>query len=237
MNVGSSAPSYFSTAFKKVPYRKMVLLVKSSLFFLSVFRGKSRNYTGNIKIGIMTELFVVLRCRARAPPFLRFGQPQISETEDTVMAKRDKYHPDYKKLYPGEDITPTVLSVLKQSDRKMKYMEVELKQGTFHQDPATQTAVFVPSREDSLERLQEEDKAEFPSTTLSPEDEAVHNDELDRLRKARTMLLPDEQALVKALFDDGMSEREYAKMLGISQKAVNKRWHKVRAKLKKFMKN
>ena len=38
------------------------------------------------------------------------------------MAKRDKYHPDYKKMYPGEDITPTVLSVLKQSDRKMKYM-------------------------------------------------------------------------------------------------------------------
>lgn len=152
------------------------------------------------------------------------------------MAKRDKYHPDYKKMYPGEDITPTVLSVLKQSDRKMKYMEVELKQGTFHQDPATQTAVFVPSREDSLERLQEEDKAEFPSTTPSPEDEAVHNEELDRLRKARIMLLPDEQALIRALFDDGLSEREYAQMLGISQKAVNKRWHKVRAKLQKFLK-
>ena len=152
------------------------------------------------------------------------------------MAKRDKYHPDYKKMYPGEDITPTVLSVLKQSDRKMKYMEVELKQGTFYQDPATQTAVFVPSREDSLERLQEEDKAEFPSTTLSPEDEAVHNDELDRLRKARKKLSPDEQALIRALFDDGLSEREYAQMLGISQKAVNKRWHKVRAKLQKFLK-
>lgn len=43
------------------------------------------------------------------------------------MAKRDKYHPDYKKMYPGEDITPTVLSVLKQSDRKMKY-GVEISQ-------------------------------------------------------------------------------------------------------------
>ena len=28
------------------------------------------------------------------------------------MAKRDKYHPDYKKMYPGEDITPTVLHTL-----------------------------------------------------------------------------------------------------------------------------
>ena len=153
------------------------------------------------------------------------------------MAKRDKYNPDYEKMYSGENITPEILSVLKQSDRKMKYMEVELKQGVFRQDPVTRTSVFVPSREDSLERLQEEDKEEFTSTAPSPEDEAVHNDELDRLRRARTMLLPDEQALVKVLFDDGMSEREYAKMLGISQKAVNKRWHKVRAKLKKFMKN
>ena len=153
------------------------------------------------------------------------------------MAKRDKYNPDYEEMYSGENITLEILSVLKQSDRKMKYMEVELKQGAFHQDPATQTAVFIPSREDSLERLQEEDKEEFTSTAPSPEEIAIHNDELDRLRKARTLLLPDEQALVKALFDDGLSEREYAKMLGISQKAVNKRWHKVRAKLKKFMKN
>ena len=102
----------------------------------------------------------------------------------------------------------------------MKYMEVELKQGTFRQDPATKTAVFIPSREDSLERLQEEDKAEFTSTVPSPEEVTVHNDELDRLHKARIMLLPDEQALVKALFDDGLSEREYAQMLGISQRAV-----------------
>jgi len=153
------------------------------------------------------------------------------------MVKRDKYNPDYEEMYSGENITLEILSVLKQSDRKMKYMEVELKQGVFRQDPVTRTSVFVPSREDSLERLQEEDKEEFTSTAPSPEEIAVHNDELDRLRKARTLLLPDEQALVKALFDDGMSEREYAKMLGISQKAVNKRWHKVRAKLKKIMKN
>ena len=127
------------------------------------------------------------------------------------------------------------MKLLKRSDRKMEYMEVDLKQGVFRQESSTQTAVFIPSREDSLERLQEEDKEEFTSTAPSPEEIAIHNDELDRLRRARTMLLPDEQALVKALFDDGMSEREYAQMLGISQKAVNKRWHKVRAKLKKLM--
>lgn len=151
------------------------------------------------------------------------------------MAKRDKYHPDYKKMYPGEDITPTVLSVLKQSDRKMKYMEVELKQGTFHQDPATQTAVFVPSREDSLERLQEEDKAEFPSTTLSPEDEAVHNDELDRLRKALKMLRSDERELIVAIYYDGISERQLSARLGVPQTTINYRKTRALAALREIL--
>lgn len=38
-------------------------------------------------------------------------QTQITETEDTTMAKRDKYHPDYKKLYPSEEIAPEVMKV------------------------------------------------------------------------------------------------------------------------------
>lgn len=152
------------------------------------------------------------------------------------MSKRDKYNPDYEKLYSGEDLTPALLNVLKQSDRKMKYMEVELKRGAFRHDASTQTAVFVPSREDSLERLREEDKLEFASTAPSPEEEVVHNDELDRLRKALKRLEPEERELVKVLFFDGKTEREFAESLGISQKAVNKRWHKIRSKLKKFMK-
>lgn len=43
------------------------------------------------------------------------------------MAKHDKYHPDYSKLYPGIESRPEILAVLKQSDRKMKYIEVDLK--------------------------------------------------------------------------------------------------------------
>ena len=152
------------------------------------------------------------------------------------MSKRGKYNPDYKKLYPGTELTPEVMRILKTSDRKMKYMEVELKQGTFRQDSETQTAIFVPSREDSLERILAETNEEFASSDPSPEEEALHNDELDRLSKARRKLAPDERALIQVLFDEGISEREYARMLGISQKAVNKRWHKVRSKLEKLMK-
>ena len=40
------------------------------------------------------------------------------------MSKRDKYAPDYNKLYPGVEITPEVKRVLTGSDRKMKYCEL-----------------------------------------------------------------------------------------------------------------
>ena len=151
------------------------------------------------------------------------------------MAKRDKYHPDYKKLYPGEEIAPEVMKLLKRSDRKMEYMEVDLKQGVFRQESSTQTAVFIPSREDSLERLQEEDKEEFTSTAHSPEEIAVHNDELDRLHRAMEMLDSEEYELIHALYYEGISEATLAQLAGITQQGISWRLKKILAKIKKFM--
>ena len=148
------------------------------------------------------------------------------------MKKPDKYHPDYNKLYPGVELTPEVKKFLRHSDRKMEYMEVDLKQGTFIQ----KAAEFLPSREDSLDRLIDEEEMDFASSELATEEIALHNDELDRLKKSLSLLPPNDRALIKALFYDGLSEREYATRLGLSQKAVNKRWHTVREKLKKLMK-
>lgn len=151
------------------------------------------------------------------------------------MAKRENYRPDYQKLYPGVKLTPEVLKTLRQSDRKMKYMEVEIKLGVFRQDMASKTAAFLPTREDSLERLLCDEGIEFASEAPSPEEIAIHKDTVERLRKALGKLTSDERILVKALFEDGLSERQYAKQLGLSQKAVNKRWHKIREKLRKLM--
>ena len=47
------------------------------------------------------------------------------------MPKYDRYHPDYGRLYPEIQARPDVLSVLKKSDRKMEYMEVDIKQERF----------------------------------------------------------------------------------------------------------
>ena len=84
------------------------------------------------------------------------------------------YNPDYKKLYPGIESRPDVLEVLIKSDRKMKYMEVEIKQEKFIYDADLEIARFLPSREDSSNRLEEND-VQFQADEDSTEEKAFHN--------------------------------------------------------------
>ena len=52
---------------------------------------------------------------------------------------------------------------------------------------------------------------------------------------ALKQLSEDEWVIIKMLFYDEMSERDTAKVLGISQVAVNKRKHRILKKLKKII--
>lgn len=143
---------------------------------------------------------------------------------DTGVGSLDRWLRDRKMDRPGDYIKLGELAE-----------KIGQKQGGFRQDSATQTAVFIPSREDSLERMQEEDKAEFVLTAPSPEDEAVHSDELGRLRKALEMLKPEEYELIYALFFEGMTEREYAKRIGSAPMTIHNRKVRIQGKLKKLM--
>lgn len=71
----------------------------------------------------------------------------------------------------------------------------------------------------------------------SPEEEAEQHLMVEMLLGLFQKLNPDEQALIKAIYFDGMSEREYAAKLGIYHNAVHKRKLKILEKLKKLMKN
>ena len=50
------------------------------------------------------------------------------------MPRHSAYNPDYESLYPGVEITPDVLHVFRTSDRKMRYMEHQLKTDRFVED-------------------------------------------------------------------------------------------------------
>lgn len=70
---------------------------------------------------------------------------------------------------------------------------------------------------------------------VNVEDLAIANIRKAELRQSLAMLPKKDQALIEALFYDGLSEREYAEVLGISQSAVNKRKHRILRKMKKLL--
>lgn len=57
---------------------------------------------------------------------------------------------------------------------------------------------------------------------------------IEQIKNAIMLLSPDEQMLIRALFFEGMSEREYAKCLGIPQRTINNRKFRLISKLKKI---
>ena len=111
------------------------------------------------------------------------------------MAKKDQYHPDYEAIYPGIEKYPEILNTLKRSDRKMEYMEIDIKQETFVYNAEKRIARIQPSREDSYERLTES-QYQFSSNDKSPEDEVLKKSQYDELHKVLDQLTSDERRLI-----------------------------------------
>ena len=66
---------------------------------------------------------------------------------------------------------------------------------------------------------------------------AVHVVMAERLKTALSLLSDSEQALVKAIFYEELSEREVGLRLDITQSVVNKRKAKILAKLRRMLEN
>lgn len=174
--------------------------------------------------------------RSRAPPVSEICPHQISEMEDKTMPRWDKYAPDYSKLYPGVTITPSVKRVLTGSDRKMKYFERDLKTDRRRENKQTGEVKITPAREDSLDRLVEDNNQQYALTEMSPEDALVERDDVERLHCALRQLEPEEYALIDALYYQGIPQKTLAEQFGITQQGISKRIKKVHVKIKKFMK-
>ena len=137
------------------------------------------------------------------------------------MAKPYKI-PDFRKMYP--EASEEVIAVLRTSERKMQYQEYDLKRARNIVDPKTGEKMTIPSREDSYERLQEM-AVQFPEENRSVE---------EQLHKFLLELSKEEQWLIQELYFEERTEREVASVLGLSQKAINKRRQKILEKLRKL---
>ena len=108
----------------------------------------------------------------------------------------DPYRVDYLKIYPCLKERPDVLEVLKKSDRKMKYMEVDLKSEQRRKNAENGAESYVPSKEDSLERLVYSAKCQFADDAEGVEDAVIRKDDLCRLRAALDQLSEEERFLI-----------------------------------------
>lgn len=136
------------------------------------------------------------------------------------------------------EVTDEVYRAYMQGDRKMRYFENDLKTERFVLGKEGQVVQIIPSREDSLDRLVDENARQFSDeqeSVESVESVVLHKLEVDRLHTALSLLTPEERALIQALFFDERKESELAVELGISQPAVYKRKMKILKKLKIFL--
>ena len=147
------------------------------------------------------------------------------------MAKPGRL-PDFRKMYP--EASKEVIEVLKETERKMQYQEYDLKAEQTIIDQEVQQIRVIPSREDSYERLLEEHN--LPADEQTDIETIVLSRMMrQQLHEALRSLQEEERYLIIQLFYAERSERELAAELGLSQKAINKRRHKILGKLKKFL--
>lgn len=142
--------------------------------------------------------------------------------------------PDFRKLYP--EASEEVIAVLRTTERKMQYQEYDLKVERTVVDQENRTVEQIPSREDSYERMLEQNM-QFAEDAASAEEQALKNIQTRQLHKALLLLSDDERDLIERLFFQEQTEREIAAVYGLSQNAVNKRRKRVLDKLRELIKD
>ena len=140
--------------------------------------------------------------------------------------------PDYKKMYP--EAKEEVINLLRTTERKMQYQEYDLKTEQTVINQKDQTITTIPSREDSLERLADQE-LQFAGESESVEETVLRRLRYEQLHKAISLLSDDERELVDRLFFQGQTEREAAAEMGIYRNAVHKRKNRILEKLKNFL--
>lgn len=155
---------------------------------------------------------------------------QYAEITFEELQRREKENKGYKDKYflPLHgmlmEVTKEEYTLYYKEKRRERYIAEQAKEvGAFSYDALT-------TDEFNGEEI-------LVDVNNSPEEEVERHLLIEMMLGLFQKLNPDEQALIKAIYFDGMSEREYAAQLGVYPNAVHKRKHKILEKLKKLIKN
>lgn len=147
------------------------------------------------------------------------------------MSKNQEERVNYYLYINGQavPVSEQVYRAYQHYERKEEYFSYDLKTEKFQKE----TATFLPSREDSFERLLEQDK-QFAASGVSVEEQAVSSVWLEELLQC---LSADERVILHKLYFEDKSERNVSIELGISKTALHHRKVKLLQKLKNFLEN
>ena len=126
------------------------------------------------------------------------------------------------------EVSDEVYKILRKWDRRIKYVEHDLKETRYIIDHKKDTVKEIPSREDSLDRLT---ALGFDFENRTADFRESVSDKI-MLEQVLAKLSDDERYLITQLFYLGRSERDLAEELGVSQYTVNRNKHKILTKLK-----
>ena len=126
------------------------------------------------------------------------------------------------------EVSDEIYEILKKSDRRIKYVEHDLKETRYIINQKKETVKEFPSREDSLDRLTALG-FDFADSTANFDEAVLRKIMLDQ---ALEKLSDEERYLITQLFYLGRTERDLANELGISQYTVNRNKHKILKKLR-----
>lgn len=133
------------------------------------------------------------------------------------------------------EVTDAVYDAYMKGDRKIRYFENDLKMERVLMDTDGHIRQIIPSREDSLDRLMDDNAEQFTDHHESVEDMVLRKISAEKLYQALEELSEKERELIVELFFEEKTERELAAVLGISQPAVHKQKNKILKKLKTFL--
>ena len=126
------------------------------------------------------------------------------------------------------EVSDEIYKMLKKSDRRIRYVEEDLKQTRYIINKKKCTTREIPAREDSLDRLTALG-FDFTDSTADFDEAVLIKIMLDQ---ALEKLIDEERYLITQLFYFGRTERSLAEELGVSQYTVNRNKHKILKKLK-----
>lgn len=138
-------------------------------------------------------------------------------------------HIDNQKI----EVTDEIYQAYHENDRFERYCNHDRKTGRFYTDIKNEKVIYVESKEDSIERLSEDEGVSFTGAD-SAEDEFFEAFAMRQLMQAVSLLDEEERALIERRYIQRKTFRDISSDLGISHTAVQKRHNTIIKKLQKY---